>query len=160
MVFIFSDYCIVWFYGVWMARTWEMHYLIRCFLGRGHDEDDGCIWLCVQIEISDKDCECRLKTTMMNDQCLTIVATCKITKRGFLGVNRPQWCRISISSERSKRHLYSLFTLRRARSPLIINGERALLRVNRLYVVMLSRQQRRPECSHSATTHTAPSSLK
>ena len=29
---------------------------------------------------------------------------------------------------------YSLFTLRRARSPLRINGERALLRVNRLYI--------------------------
>ena len=30
---------------------------------------------------------------------------------------------------------YSLFTLRRARFPLRINGERALLRVNRLYIV-------------------------
>ena len=29
-------------------------------------------------------------------------------------------------------NLYSLFTLRRARAPLILNGERALLRVNRL----------------------------
>ena len=29
--------------------------------------------------------------------------------------------------------LYRLFTLRRSRSPLILNGERALLRVNRLY---------------------------
>ena len=28
---------------------------------------------------------------------------------------------------------YSLFTLRKPRSPLILNGERAFLRVNRLY---------------------------
>ena len=32
---------------------------------------------------------------------------------------------------------YSLFTLRKARSPLIINGERAFLRVNRLYMAGL-----------------------
>ena len=30
-------------------------------------------------------------------------------------------------------HIYSLFTVRRARSPLLVNGQRALLMVNRLY---------------------------